>query len=76
MELENIPYTPNSLTTSPIWTQENINALNNTKELLKIKEGSPISPAPDARDANYYATRPCAKIVENASEIVEKYILK
>ena len=46
------------------------------RELLKIKEGSPISPAPDARDANYYATRPCAKIVENASEIVEKYILK
>ena len=35
-----------------------------------------ISPAPDERDANYYATRPCAKIVENASEIVEKYILK
>ena len=43
MELENIPYAPNSLTTSPIWTQENINALKNTKELLKIKEAEILS---------------------------------
>lgn len=43
MELENIPYTPNSLTISPIWTQESINALKNTKELLKIKEAEILS---------------------------------
>ena len=46
------------------------------RELLKLQKDSPVSARPDARDANYYAFRPCLRIVETASKLVEAEILK
>lgn len=45
------------------------------RELLNLQKDAPVSAAPDARDAKYYATRLCARIVASASEIVQKHIL-
>ena len=44
------------------------------RELLQLQKNAPLSAKPDARDAHYYAARPCAKIVENASKIIEAHL--
>ncbi len=44
-------------------------------ELLKLKEGENSSPAPQSRNAQYYKTRPCLAIVQNAADIAESKIL-
>lgn len=44
-------------------------------ELLKLKEGENLSPTPQSRDAQYYKTRPCLAIVQNAAEIAKEQIL-
>lgn len=44
------------------------------RELLDIAKGSPTPPAPDARTAQYYASRPCLKIVGEADRIADSII--
>jgi len=44
------------------------------RELLNLQEGAPTPPAPAARTAHYYKTRPCAKIVETADKLVKKHL--
>ena len=43
------------------------------KELLKNLSVT-TSPAPDARTAEYYRTRPCLRFVITAAEIMDRYI--
>ena len=43
------------------------------KDLLEIVEVKK-DPVPQKRDEEYYATRPCARIVEDAAEILERFI--
>ncbi len=45
------------------------------RELLKLNAELGNDPTPDLRDAKYYASRPCLKIVELAAEIAEFEIL-
>lgn len=40
-------------------------------ELLQLQKDAPLPPTPDARDARYYATRPCLKIVGCADVIAQ-----
>lgn len=44
-------------------------------ELLGLKKGA-SAPAPDARTNEYYATRPCAELVEYAANLVEQYLVE
>jgi C_GCAxxG_C_C family probable redox protein len=44
------------------------------RELLQLQKDAALSPSPAARDAQYYATRPCLKIVECASKIIEAHL--
>ena len=46
----------------------------NCAELLN-RPPVPESPVPEERTASYYASRPCAKIVQTACEIVETHLL-
>lgn len=46
------------------------------RELLQLQKDAVLSPTPDARDAQYYASRPCLKIVECASKIIEDHLSK
>jgi len=43
------------------------------RELLKT--AGPEQPVPALRDDVYYASRPCAQIVQTACEIVEKHLM-
>lgn len=43
-------------------------------DLLKLKENSCISPIPDERTPQYYARRPCVRIIEVASEMWNTYL--
>ena len=45
----------------------------NCAELLG-RPAAPEAPVPDARTAAYYASRPCARIVQTACEIVEEHL--
>lgn len=45
------------------------------RELLNLSKSAPTPPTPDARTAEYYAKRPCARIIANAAKIVEEHIL-
>ena len=44
------------------------------RELLGLMESEKSAPVPDERTAHYYASRPCEKIVENASKLASKEI--
>lgn len=46
------------------------------RELLSISEDKKESAAPDKRTAEYYAQRPCARVVYDAAEILEQMIEK
>ena len=46
----------------------------NCAELLQ-RPPVPEAPVPEERTAAYYASRPCARIVQTACEIVEKHLL-
>lgn len=46
----------------------------NCAELLN-RPPVPESPVPEERTASYYASRPCARIVQTACEIVEKHLM-
>lgn len=45
------------------------------RELLNLSKSAPTPPTPDARTAEYYAKRPCARIIANAAKIAEGHIL-
>ena len=42
---------------------------NHCSELLGLSKKEPIVATPDARTAQYYAKRPCARMVETAARI-------
>lgn len=46
------------------------------RELLKIQAEKKESATPDERNASYYASRPCARAVFDAAEILEELIEK
>jgi C_GCAxxG_C_C family probable redox protein len=45
-------------------------------DLLGIRTGKIQSPIPQKRDAEYYAKRPCPKIIKEAARILGDYLLK
>ncbi len=53
---------------------KNLNGSIICREILKLQEDAPTPPTPDARTAEYYAKRPCLKVVENADCLIRKYI--
>lgn len=46
------------------------------RELLGLMEQREASAAPSKRTAEYYATRPCSRIVASAAAIIERELLK
>ncbi len=44
------------------------------RDILNLQKGAPTPPTPDSRTAEYYAKRPCARVVENADAIIKKYL--
>ena len=44
------------------------------RELLELKKGAPTPHTPDKRTAEYYKSRPCLKLVEDVTEIVENML--
>lgn len=45
------------------------------RELLGLKEKREESARPQKRDAQYYKTRPCSRLVACAAEIIEEFLL-
>lgn len=43
-------------------------------ELLKLRAGTTVSSQAEQRTAEYYAKRPCARMVESAARIFSEYI--
>lgn len=46
----------------------------NCGELLGLKKTAPILATPEERNAQYYAKRPCSKMVEEAARIWAEYL--
>lgn len=46
------------------------------RELMELRKNTPVSPVPEARTEQYYAGRPCIKIVEDAARIWSEYLQK
>lgn len=46
----------------------------NCGELLGLKKTTPISSVPEERNGQYYAKRPCSKMVEEAARIWAEYL--
>ncbi len=46
------------------------------RELLKLQENDKLLPKPDERNDNYYATRPCLRIVGIADNIISNVLAK
>ena len=46
------------------------------RELLGARKGQDTAPAPDARTAEYYRTRPCAKMIHDAAEVLDHEIAR
>lgn len=46
----------------------------NCGELLGLRKAAPISATPEERNAQYYAKRPCSKMVEEAARIWAEYL--
>lgn len=45
-------------------------------DLLKLSKKEPIVPTPEVRNAQYYAKRPCVKMVEDVARIWCEYLEK
>lgn len=45
-------------------------------ELLNLRKGENSSPNPDARTAEYYKKRPCARMIESAARIWAEHLIK
>ena len=41
------------------------------RDLLGARKGQDTAPAPDARTAEYYRSRPCAKMIYDAAKILD-----
>lgn len=59
---------------SDIFQEENGSII--CRELLGLMEQREASAAPSERTAEYYATRPCSRIVASAAGIIERELLK
>lgn len=46
------------------------------RELLGARKGRDTAPAPDARTAEYYRTRPCAKMIHDAAAILDAELMR
>ncbi len=44
------------------------------RDLLGLDQPGASSPVPQARTSEYYASRPCPRLVEQAADILERYI--
>ena len=44
------------------------------RDLLGLDQPGASSPVPQARTSEYYASRPCPRLVEEAADILERYI--
>lgn len=44
------------------------------REILGLRKGENSAAKPDARTEEYYKKRPCALIVEEAAELIDRYI--
>lgn len=52
------------------------NGALNCSELLGLRKQTPVSSVPEERTSQYYAKRPCAKMVEEAARIWVEYLQK
>lgn len=55
-------------------TFKSINGFLRCRDILGLKDKD--DPSPSIRDANYYQRRPCAQIIENATNILDEFIKK
>ena len=46
------------------------------RELLGERKGRDTAPIPDARTAEYYRTRPCAKMIHDAAQVLDKELTR
>ena len=44
------------------------------REILKLQKDAPTPPTPDARTAEYYAKRPCLRVVESADALAREFL--
>ena len=44
------------------------------RDILNLQKDAPTPPTPDKRTAEYYAKRPCLKVVENADALVKSFL--
>ena len=46
------------------------------RELLGSRKGQDTVPAPDARTAEYYRTRPCARMIHDAASVLDAELIR
>ena len=46
------------------------------RELLGSRKGQDTAPAPDARTAEYYRTRPCARMIHDAASVLDAELIR
>lgn len=46
------------------------------RELLDSRKGQDTAPAPDARTAEYYRTRPCARMIHDAASVLDAELIR
>ena len=46
------------------------------RDLLGARKGQDTAPAPDARTAEYYRTRPCAKMIHDAAAVLDRELIR
>ena len=46
------------------------------RELLGSRKGQDTAPAPDARTAEYYRTRPCARMIHDAAAVLDAELIR
>ena len=46
------------------------------RELLGARKGQDTAPAPDARTAEYYRSRPCAKMIYDAAHVLDRELAR
>ena len=44
------------------------------REILNLQQGEKTNPTPDVRNAEYYAQRPCLRVVDIGDMIAKKYL--
>lgn len=44
------------------------------RDILNLQKDAPTPPTPDARTAEYYAKRPCLRVVESADALARKFL--